>query len=403
MISAGEKGCFKIIEFLLSQAKFDKYDQQLIVQEAVQKWKPFSLISHFLNTDYKDFKSNITSHPVFYAARIGRLDLLQHFIEKDLIDLEMVDQKHSTVLMSAISSVNIVKYLLSLEKVKNNINNPDKDNISPLWRACYQGDVKIVKLLVEHGADVFQQNDEGTTPFMIACAVQHLSVVKYLVENTKVDLNTPTKTGMTPLFRCCSKGYFDLVEYLISKGADLSQLNLLFLLAVSRRDLKIARFLVDVGKKNETPISFDFADSGTRETALFHAFRNSDLEMIEFLVKEDKENRIDVNKENCDGVTILWEICARGDLEMLKYLINKFGNVVDLNEANNEDITPIWIASNQEFFEIVKFLVEFGKEKIDLNKPNKDGETPVKTAVSNHNFEISKFLESHGGKYDVKK
>ena len=53
--------------------------------------------------------------------------------------------------------------------------------VSGLFSACKSGNADLVKYLVEHGANV--NNENGKTPLVIACEKGRKSIVKYLVEH----------------------------------------------------------------------------------------------------------------------------------------------------------------------------------------------------------------------------
>eukprot|EP00096_Caligus_rogercresseyi_P003603 TRINITY_DN16864_c0_g1_i1.p1 TRINITY_DN16864_c0_g1~~TRINITY_DN16864_c0_g1_i1.p1 ORF type:complete len:181 (-),score=43.32 TRINITY_DN16864_c0_g1_i1:8-550(-) len=49
--------------------------------------------------------------------------------------------------------------------------------VTPLWCAAVAGKVKVVELLVKHGADVNSESDTGSTPVRSACFMTHLEIV----------------------------------------------------------------------------------------------------------------------------------------------------------------------------------------------------------------------------------
>ena len=68
----------------------------------------------------------------------------------------------------------------------------------PLVYACMQGDIAIVKLLLQHGADIDICSDE--TPLTAACKHGHEKVVDILLHNTpKPSICQTNMYGMTPL------------------------------------------------------------------------------------------------------------------------------------------------------------------------------------------------------------
>ena len=62
------------------------------------------------------------------------------------------------------------------------VNQQDEQGWTPLNFAAGKGDLSLVKLLVEKGADIFKVGRDQRTPYMIALAAGRVSVVKYLRE-----------------------------------------------------------------------------------------------------------------------------------------------------------------------------------------------------------------------------
>ncbi|KAH3830164.1 hypothetical protein DPMN_103403, partial [Dreissena polymorpha] len=89
---------------------------------------------------------------------------------------------------------------------------------TPLWCAAGAGHFKIVKLLVEHGANVNHTTVTNSTPLRAACYDGRLDIVKYLVEQ-KADLTIANKYKNTCLMISCYKGHKEVVRYLLESGA----------------------------------------------------------------------------------------------------------------------------------------------------------------------------------------
>jgi ankyrin repeat protein len=138
----------------------------------------------------------------------------------------------------------------------------DTRGSTPFWRAAYATDVAAMELLVEHGADPtigtiagaprrrstdddavdpsglppIQEGDLGVLPIHAASGVGYgegfagnahrhvddgwLPSVRYLVEVHGADVNARDLNGYTPLHHAAARGDNELIEYLVSKGAD---------------------------------------------------------------------------------------------------------------------------------------------------------------------------------------
>jgi hypothetical protein len=98
--------------------------------------------------------------------------------------------------------------------------NPIKERgNSPLETAAIFGDVKIVKLLIERGANV---RGENLLPLSNAVVYSEFEIAKVLVENG-ADLNEYGLDGKTPLMIAAEMEAPDMVQFLLEKGADVSR------------------------------------------------------------------------------------------------------------------------------------------------------------------------------------
>jgi ankyrin repeat protein len=61
----------------------------------------------------------------------------------------------------------------------------------------------------------------GNTALHMSSSNGFLDVVKYLIEELKVDINSRNKTNSTPISWAALNGQKDVVKYLIEKGADV--------------------------------------------------------------------------------------------------------------------------------------------------------------------------------------
>lgn len=100
------------------------------------------------------------------------------------------------------------------------------------WRAAQSNDVPAMKLLAAHGADPNRPNRHGVTPLMVAAGFgfeyqgtnvapdSRMASVRYLVEDLHADVNAANDKHYTALHGAAYVGDNDLVQYLVSKGAD---------------------------------------------------------------------------------------------------------------------------------------------------------------------------------------
>ncbi|XP_060559598.1 protein fem-1 homolog B-like [Ruditapes philippinarum] len=93
------------------------------------------------------------------------------------------------------------------------------EGATPLWCSAGAGHYNIIKMLIEHGADVNHSTVTNSTPLRAACFDGRLDIVKYLLEHG-ADLSIANKFKNTCLMIASYKGHKSVVEVLLEKGAD---------------------------------------------------------------------------------------------------------------------------------------------------------------------------------------
>jgi len=97
---------------------------------------------------------------------------------------------------------------------------PDQRGFPPLVLACYSDRLAISKLLLEKGANVEARDGMGNTALM-GVAFKGLSgMAKLLVEEYGADVNAQNNAGGTPLTFAATFGQYDMVQFLLSHGAN---------------------------------------------------------------------------------------------------------------------------------------------------------------------------------------
>ena len=93
-------------------------------------------------------------------------------------------------------------------------------DLSPLYYACRQTTARIVRKLLEKGADPYVlYGKEGNTLLHEACDNNKMQVIPLLV-TFGVDVNEANALSQTPLHIVCKKQYPEIIQYLLQNGAD---------------------------------------------------------------------------------------------------------------------------------------------------------------------------------------
>ena len=117
-----------------------------------------------------------------------------------------------------------------------------------LLQASEKGDsAKVVELLNEVASPNTAYSD-GETALMLACKGNFSSIVKALAEHGAL-LNTSSENKHTALIYVVARGNLDLTKYLVSKGADASKDGAqLLILASNRSHFEVLKFLIEDAK-----------------------------------------------------------------------------------------------------------------------------------------------------------
>jgi ankyrin repeat protein len=295
---------------------------------------------------------------------------------------------------------------------------------SPMYSAITKGNIEVIKLLVEHGADIHKLDNHGYSTaslaifhnqfevlkyliengvdikengkslLMSACTRKNIEIVKLLVENGSEVNSNPAKDGETPLHVSCSSGYFEIVEYLVSKGASIIAKDMEDFMPIvwaSRHGkIKVFEFLLREFRKRieNTKVYQDEMEEIRRniDYSIHIAAANGNLKIIEFLIREGE----DVNKP-IEGFTAFQNGAMYGHIELLKLLLAN-GSKID-EPGGRENETPLHLAARNHILKVITFLIKNGA---NVNSVDRRLKTPLHVALHEKRYKISEKLLKHG-------
>jgi ankyrin repeat protein len=157
---------------------------------------------------------------LFYAIKANNPRILEKLIQKGL-NVNGKNKKGETPLIFAInnnSSVNIIKILL---KYNANTNVVDFDGTTPVTMCIYDDKPEILELFLQHKETDINKRDKKTmqiTPLMLACSENKENIVKLLLEYG-ADVNLQDENGLTALIHSNNN---NIIELLLKYGADVN-------------------------------------------------------------------------------------------------------------------------------------------------------------------------------------
>ena len=339
--------------------------------------------------------------PISSAARYGRKDMIELLISKG------AEVNASNALLSAAGREYIELVKLWIAKGAD-VNAKDAQGSTALHEASSNGNQELAKILISAGADVNVGDNLSRTPLDLAEKNRHTEIIELLKKHGG-------KKGTPTLLGAVDAGDIELVQSLISKGADVNVKNdrgetPLHLLKRGNRD--IAELLIakgaDVNAKNNngsTPLHWPYgikkdivelliakgADVNARDNAgntpLITPFGMA-KDIAELLIAKGA----DVNANNNGNETPLMRAAITGRRDLAELLIDKG---TDVNAKDRAGRTPLHYAASQGHKEVVEVLIAKGA---DVNVSNNAGVTPLGMAEERGNTEIVEILQKHGAK-----
>ncbi|MBN2181047.1 MAG: ankyrin repeat domain-containing protein [Sedimentisphaerales bacterium] len=284
--------------------------------------------------------TNISS--IHVAAQLGDLEKVKAFLEQG-IGVNTKDESGMTPLLRAVSDEQsgMAKFLIENGA---DVNTGDESGFSPLVYAVWNDDPNVVKMLLDKGADVnAKDNDIGFAVLHWAVLVDNKGLTE-LILAAGADVNARSNTGEMPLDVAAYGVSAAIGELLVAKGAEVSSLYT----AAYMGDLDKVKAFIDQGadikqKKGmiEGTALHAAAAGGHKEVVEFLISRGADanitniagktalhiaagaghLEIVQILLKSGS----DVNTKDRMGNTALDLALEAGHTEIVDQLHKRTG------------------------------------------------------------------------------
>ncbi len=295
----------------------------------------------------------------------------------------------------------------------NSSGKEDWDSATLLHVACRQGNLKLVKSLLELDANPACLTKSKQTPLILASDYGYAGIVEYLLERCgrSLNLNWQDGAGRSALFAACDRGNLDVVIKLVD-WAEMEQ-----------QESGDAEAVLDV-------------NLGTLErgSPLCTACRTGQTGIVNRLL----DAQVDVNCATEDGRTALYCAVERGAIRTTKLLLAKrpvitesemakllyeenphhgmeqaitraetereipnvaaHGAGVLIDYAANTGKTPVFVAAERGNSDLLQVLMD---QNANTNKPTFLQKTPLYAATENGHKEVVKMLLTQCTREDV--
>gem|GEM_PF-1043944 len=300
--------------------------------------------------------------PLAQAARYGKVEVMKALLKRGA-DIKAWDREGTSVLFRACFHNQTAAALFLLEKgLSPNWGKPG--NTLCLATAAYWGDLRLVKALVEHGAEI-NDNSGRATALMEAINKNYTGIVLYLLSaGADPKISAPGRKSAwwskyPPVSVAAWNGNAEMIRALVVKGCDVNELS---------------------------PID---------ESPLILATRKDRSDAIKALV----ETGADVNARHPKNKWVALHYAAEeGKVEALKALVDQGAN---LEVRASGERTALMMAAWEAEEECVKVLLDAGA---DPNAQNSSGKTSLMYSCHRHSASKSQIeaLLKAGARLDLK-
>jgi ankyrin repeat protein len=202
---------------------------------------------------------------------------------------------------------------MALENIEEagNFDEEEKD----VFDYCEDGDLDTIKKYLIEGFKVETKNYRGETLLNMASYHKHIHIVKFLIEECKVNINTNDKEGFTPLMNTSTRGGdVDIFMFLLKNGANVHSENF------------------------------------NKNTVLMFESRNGNKNLIELLVNTYGAN---IDHKNWIGLTPLIFASCVNQYDSIKFLLE---SGADYKIKTDEGYTMIDYLNEDLLLKVTKFI-----------------------------------------------
>ncbi|XP_066172726.1 ankyrin repeat and SOCS box protein 3 isoform X2 [Sylvia atricapilla] len=230
------------------------------------------------------------------------------------------------------------------------------DRCSAAGLAAREGNVEILRELIDRGYSIDVPDNRGWLPIHEAAAHNSSECLKLLIDTASAEeyIHSRTFEGLCALHLSARHGSVECLQVLLEAGADFNNVTTessstpLFL-AVENRHTEVVEFLLQHGTNVEGSHSWSGWNS------LHQASFQGSTEIMQMLLEKGagKDCRDDF------GITPLFVAAQYGQLESLQLLLS---HGADVNCQAKDRATPLLIAAQEGHLDCVKLLLAAGAD-----------------------------------------
>ncbi len=376
------------------------FNHKLSLTPAERNSLALELINNGANIHAKDKKNNTA---LIYAAKYGLKETVKALIEKGAV-VNAYDREGRTALMLT-ASPEIAEMLIQHGA---DIEDEDIYGNTVLMQVIAKKNSEMYKTLINHVIEYDHKNEKGETALMVATRVGDMATIKDLLAKG-ADINVKNKNNDSLLRSAIHAGLTDFAKELIEKNIGINDSGIVWF-ALDRNQKEIALALInknsDVNANDRYPplietlsswdpnreelllalishgadVNPEFTYQYMQDTALSMAIRDNLNTVVSALIKAGA----DVNKAARDVLPLRDALDVRHKIDE-KVVLEILEKANDINCKNDSGTTPLMNACFKGYNEVVFALL---KRNCNINEQNCSGFNALMVAIKNGNKEI---------------
>ena len=288
---------------------------------------------------------------------------------------------------------------VKIENLIDFVNMQNEENNTSLF---FVNNYNTAKLLLENGANVYIQNDDGNTPLMcmignanhnfgkyydyIKSRIINYDIIQLLIDYGS-DLNIKNNYGEFPLSLSCLNNDIHLAEILIYNGAYIDNtINndgyTTLMIAINKNNLNFVKLLINSGANIDIKSYYG-------ETALIISCEYNNLEITKYLIYSGA--KIDLQNNNNETALII--SCEYDNFEAIKLLINNNADINHIDFIGRNCLIILCEKFHSPDYTLIKFLIIKG---ININHIDDNGNSAFIYSCKAHEYNIMKLLLAAG-------
>lgn len=383
---AARNGHEKVLEVLLKNGA--EIDLQTLDGETALHWAAenshVGVITLLLNKGANlEIKSRYGYTPLCVATIYGEEVATKILIERGA-DLSVTVDGHSLLFLAALGGNAEVVQLLIEEGF--DINSTTAHGESPLWAAVgsyRQRRDDVVRLLLKEGADVSQRVGNRKETALHYGAIRGFDTTVRLLLESGAEVDAQNEEGETALHIAAETGYGGVLQILLEKGADVTVKNqageTALHVAAKRGHKDALQILVEKGadvtvktKAGETALKL--AAWGGREATVRQLLNHLDGEL---------------NPEAWLATSQIFKVAIAGDEKAMQLLLDKGADITAEREYKE---TVLHLAAREGHVALSRMLLENGA---NINAIDIYQKTPISSAAYYGRIEVVRLLVEH--------